>query len=69
MRILLSIFVAFFIFKSNAYSANEVIPTGSFLVNMGIVPQTNANGMKPYGLVYDLLKNYNVPHQMGNRTY
>ena len=28
---------------------------------MGITPQTVGNGLKPYGLVYDLLKNYQVP--------
>ena len=28
---------------------------------MGVTPQTVANGLKPYGLVYDLLSNYHVP--------
>ncbi|MFV8224680.1 OmpA family protein [Christiangramia aquimixticola] len=27
---------------------------------MGITPQTKANALKPYGLIYDLLKNYGV---------
>ncbi len=35
---------------------NVVIPTGSFIVNMGVMPQTVANGLKPYGLVYALLQ-------------
>jgi hypothetical protein len=39
----------------------RTIPTGSFVVNMGVSPQTVGNGLKPYGLVYDLVKNYNVP--------
>jgi hypothetical protein len=39
----------------------ETIPTGSYIINMGITPQTVGNGLKPYGLVYDLLKNYSVP--------
>ncbi len=30
-------------------------PAGSFIINMGVVPQTVANGLKPYGLVYELL--------------
>jgi hypothetical protein len=34
---------------------------GSFIVNMGISPQTINNGLKPYGLVFDLIKNYQVP--------
>lgn len=37
-------------------TTNTVIPSGSFIVNMGIVPQTVANGLKPYGMVYALLK-------------
>ena len=28
---------------------------------MGITPQTYANGLKPYGLIYDLMINYKVP--------
>jgi hypothetical protein len=39
---------------------SQVIPTGSFIINMGVTPQTYANGLKPYGLLYDLLKNRNV---------
>lgn len=35
--------------------------TGSIIVNMGVLPQTFGNGLKPYGLVYDLVRNYNVP--------
>ena len=41
-------------------AANEPVPTGSFIVNMGILPQTYGNGVKPWGMVYDLIKNYNV---------
>ena len=40
---------------------NETFNTGSYIVNMGVSPQTAANSLKPYGLVYDLLKNYQVP--------
>jgi len=36
-------------------------PAGSFIIDMGITPQTNANALKPYGLVYDLVRNYDVP--------
>lgn len=46
---------------SRALAANETLPTGAFIVNMGVVPQTIGNGLKPYGLIYDLIKNYNVP--------
>ena len=40
----------------------ETLSTGSFIINMGATnPNTVANGLKPYGLVYDLMRNYNVP--------
>ena len=36
---------------------------GAYIINMGLVPRiiTNANGLKPYGLVYDLVINKQVP--------
>src|SRR5437868_3578517 len=40
---------------------NQTIPAGSKIIDMGVTPQTIANGLIPYGMVYDLLKNYNVP--------
>ena len=36
------------------------IPAGSYIVDMGVTPQTVANGLKPYGMVYDLVVNYRV---------
>jgi hypothetical protein len=42
-------------------STNETVSAGSYIINMGITPQTASNGLKPYGLVYDLVVNYNVP--------
>jgi hypothetical protein len=43
-----------------SFAAIETIPTGSKIINMGVSPQTVANGLKPYGLVYALLKQ-NIP--------
>jgi len=43
------------------FAVNEPISVGSYIINMGIVPQTTTNGLKPYGLVYDLLKNNKIP--------
>ena len=41
---------------------SETFASGSYIINMGATsPNTIANGLKPYGLIYDLLKNYNVP--------
>ncbi|MEJ7609773.1 MAG: Ig-like domain-containing protein [Ferruginibacter sp.] len=46
--------------KLNAQT--ETLPSGSFIINMGATnPNTVANGLKPYGLIYDLMRNYNVP--------
>lgn len=36
-------------------------PSGSLIVNMGIVPQTVGNALKPYGMIYDLITNYGIP--------
>lgn len=60
MKFLRGIFFAFF-FCSKAFCAVETISSGSFIVNMGVIPQTIANGLKPYGLVYELLNTYHVP--------
>ena len=50
-----------FTFQRRAIAGSEIIPSGSFIINMGVVPQTKANGLKPYGLLYELLKNQNIP--------
>ena len=42
-------------------AANETFTSGAFIINMGVTPQTVANGLKPYGLIYDLIKNNDVP--------
>ena len=46
--------------KADGY-ATETMSAGSFIINMGVTPQTVANGLKPYGLIYDLISNYSVP--------
>ena len=37
------------------------IPAGSFIINMGVQPQTVNNALKPYGLVWQLLHAHEVP--------
>ena len=39
----------------------RTIAPGAVVINMGIVPQTIANGLKPYGLVYNLIDSQKVP--------
>jgi hypothetical protein len=57
--------ICMFIFNfgtpKQAKAATETMTTGSFIINMGVTPQTYSNGLKPYGMIYDLMVNYNVP--------
>lgn len=57
-------YLFFFYFITNslfAFSQQTTFSSGSFIVNMGVTPQTVSNGLKPYGMVYDLVRNYDVP--------
>ena len=36
-------------------SQDTTFPAGAFIIDMGLVPQTIANSLKPYGLIYDLI--------------
>lgn len=42
-------------------SGTQAIASGSFIINMGVTPQTVNNSLKPYGMIYDLMVNYQVP--------
>ena len=35
---------------------NETFPANTYVIDMGVTPQTIANSLKPYGLVYALLQ-------------
>lgn len=50
------------IFSTSVYSQtnSEVIAKNSYAINLGITPQTNANALKPYGFIYELLTEYPV---------
>ena len=66
MQLFLYRFIVFCVFVSASFagkgqSTYETIPAGSYIIDMGVSPQTIANGLKPYGLVYDLVKNKMVP--------
>lgn len=47
-------------FLSDLSGQTVTVATGSFVVNMGVTPQTIGNGLKPYGMIYDLIKDYGV---------
>lgn len=53
-------FLLYFV-QTAVIGQTETLASGSFIVNMGVNPQTTSNGLKPYGLIYDLTKNYQVP--------
>ena len=53
--------ILFLALISNTIYSQKTIQPGSVVINMGIVPQTIANGLKPYGLVYNLLDVQKVP--------
>ena len=42
-------------------TTTETINPGAYIINMGSDNQTIANGLKPYGLVYQLIVTQNVP--------
>ena len=59
---LLTMFLMLLLFSFEGRSQSETFSTGSFIINMGATnPGTIANSIKPYGLIYDLIRNYKVP--------
>ena len=42
-------------------ATNTLVPAGSYIIDMGVMPQTISNALKPYGLVWELLENHQVP--------
>ncbi len=57
----LLVFVLFLGLAFNAKAGDETIPAGSLIINMGNANPTIAKSLKPYGLIYDLLKNQYCP--------
>jgi Secretion system C-terminal sorting domain len=39
----------------------DTIKTGSFIINMGILPQTINNSVRPYGMVFEMVNYYKIP--------
>ena len=58
--VLLAIFMLFSTLSLKA-TTNDTIPKGSIIIDMGVVPQTYDNGLKPYGLIYELVTDYYTP--------
>jgi|Laugresp1bdmlbsn_1035097.scaffolds.fasta_scaffold99997_2 hypothetical protein len=55
-----SLFFSIFSFQKT-FAQIETINSGSYIIDMGSQAPTISNSVKPFGLVYDLLKNYYVP--------
>ena len=45
----------------NLKAQTTTIPSGSLIIDMGVLPQTYENGLKPYGLVYELIDIIKIP--------
>jgi SprB repeat len=61
-KIIIRLFFLITIFFSNVTnSQTTTFPSGSLIVDMGVVPQTVANGLKPYGMLYALVSNQGTP--------
>jgi parallel beta-helix repeat protein len=48
-------------FSAPAMAATESFTAGAYIIDMGQAAQTVANGLKPYGLVYELAVNRGIP--------
>ena len=47
--------------NTESYGQTQTFPSGSAIIDMGAATPTIKNSLKPYGLVYALLKYHNVP--------
>jgi hypothetical protein len=57
----LSILLVLFFTTLTFSQTTKTFPAGSLIVDMGIEPQTVGNGLKPYGMIYDLVSTFAVP--------
>ena len=55
------IWLFFVTVTATAQTTNETFISGAYIIDMGQSSQTVAKGLKPYGLVYTLIKDHNVP--------
>lgn len=47
--------------NTGTYAQTQTFPSGSAIIDMGAATPTIKNSLKPYGLVYALLKYHNIP--------
>ncbi len=61
LRKFTALLVSLFYFSLLSNAQLTTFKTGSYIINMGVSPQTIGNGLKPYGFIYEMLKTYQVP--------
>src|SRR2546421_3722404 len=42
-------------------AADVTFSPGAYIIDMGVMPQTAANGLKPFGLLYSLVVSNQIP--------
>ncbi|AVR45757.1 hypothetical protein C7S20_11125 [Christiangramia fulva] len=52
--------IFFYGISFRAQTKYEVIPAGSYALNLGLTPQTKSNALKPYGFIYRVLRDFPV---------
>ena len=55
--ILVTILLIISTFYKDITAQDETLKSGSFIINMGVIPQKINNALKPYGLIHELLRN------------
>jgi hypothetical protein len=58
---LINFIVGILLLGNMVQAQTETMSSGSFIINMGVSPQSINNALRPYGMIYDLTKNYQVP--------
>lgn len=58
---LINFIIGILLLGNTLQGQTETMSTGSYIINMGVTPQSINNALRPYGMIYDLTKNYQVP--------
>lgn len=54
LRKFTALLVSLFYFSLLSNAQLTTFKTGSYIINMGVSPQTIGNGLKPYGFIYEM---------------
>lgn len=56
----ITVFITTFCFSTCLFAQTETLPAGALIINMGSAAPTVNNSLKPYGLIWDLIKNNKI---------